>query len=396
MAKNGFMVFDSDIHIVEPDFWVDYIASRYKDRAPGLRNRNNDATRNVVSENFQVDGKVLTVWPNGKRGARAMAALHKDTSTRMSPGPEQSYDPPSTLQAMDKEGVDVAAVFPTIALRLGAVHSIEPGLATAICHAYNDWVYEYCAEDRRRLFPAAMLTPLSVAGSVQEVRRNAKRGFVAAFIRPHKAGKNWYDPCYDPLWAELERCNMPVGFHSSGVVGDVADHAGRRFDEYNWLRQAFVHPQELMYAVAAFLGGGVLQRFPKLRAAFLEGNCSWLQWFLWRLDELYEAMGHHEQPELRKKPSEWFGEGRVFVSIEADEQLATDTVKRLGDNGLVFSTDYPHYDSRYPHAVETFLDLPIPDKSKKKILWDNCLHLYGLGVDGTRVSKQRKQAVASI
>jgi uncharacterized protein len=41
MAKHGFKVFDSDMHIVEPaDLWQRYIDPAYKDRAPiGLRRK---------------------------------------------------------------------------------------------------------------------------------------------------------------------------------------------------------------------------------------------------------------------------------------------------------------------------------------------------------------------
>jgi predicted TIM-barrel fold metal-dependent hydrolase len=53
-------------------------------------------------------------------------------------------------------------------------------------------------------------------------------------------------------------------------------------------------------------------------------------------------------------------------------------VAELGDDNLVISTDWPHDDSRYPHAIDTFLALPIPAGSKKKILWDNCARLYKL------------------
>ncbi len=52
----------------------------------------------------------------------------------------------------------------------------------------------------------------------------------------------------------------------------------------------------------------------------------------------------------------------------------------IGTDRLVFSTDYPHGDSKFPHAVETFLELPISDEDKKKILWDNCAEFYRLEV----------------
>jgi predicted TIM-barrel fold metal-dependent hydrolase len=43
---------------------------------------------------------------------------------------------------------------------------------------------------------------------------------------------------------------------------------------------------------------------------------------------------------------------------------------------MVFSTDYPHLDVKYPHAIETFLQLPFSEQSKRKYLWDNCARLY--------------------
>ena len=56
------------------------------------------------------------------------------------------------------------------------------------------------------------------------------------------------------------------------------------------------------------------------------------------------------------------------------------TAKNLPDFGLedniVFSTDYPHLDVKYPHAVESFLKLPFSDTTKRKYLWDNCARLY--------------------
>jgi predicted TIM-barrel fold metal-dependent hydrolase len=45
---------------------------------------------------------------------------------------------------------------------------------------------------------------------------------------------------------------------------------------------------------------------------------------------------------------------------------------------LVFSTDYPHIDSRYPEAVDAFLQLPISDDAKRQILWDNCARFYSV------------------
>jgi predicted TIM-barrel fold metal-dependent hydrolase len=53
----------------------------------------------------------------------------------------------------------------------------------------------------------------------------------------------------------------------------------------------------------------------------------------------------------------------------------------MGDDTIVFSTDstdWPHGDSKYPHASEAFMKLPISEDSKRKILWDNCARYYGI------------------
>jgi predicted TIM-barrel fold metal-dependent hydrolase len=51
----------------------------------------------------------------------------------------------------------------------------------------------------------------------------------------------------------------------------------------------------------------------------------------------------------------------------------------MGDARVLFESDFPHPDSKFPHASETFLSLlpeQIGDDSKRRILWDNPLEFY--------------------
>ena len=68
----------------------------------------------------------------------------------------------------------------------------------------------------------------------------------------------------------------------------------------------------------------------------------------------------------------------MYVGIDADEEPAKYAMDSIGDDNFVFSTDYPHSDSKYPHATDTFLALPLTEESKHKVLWDNCARLYNL------------------
>ncbi len=120
-----------------------------------------------------------------------------------------------------------------------------------------------------------------------------------------------------------------------------------------------------------------MERHPKLRVAFLEGNCSWLPWLLYRLDEHWEQTGDRDAPELTMAPSEYF-KRQCFASVEADEEPVKYAIDYAGNDRIVFSTDYPHSDSKYPNSVERFLKLDISDDDKRKILWDNCAYIYGV------------------
>jgi predicted TIM-barrel fold metal-dependent hydrolase len=76
-------------------------------------------------------------------------------------------------------------------------------------------------------------------------------------------------------------------------------------------------------------------------------------------------------------PSKYFTR-QCVASVEPDETPARYTVDFLGNDNLVYSTDYPHGDSRYPRATESFLQLPLSDEDKRKILWDNCARFYAV------------------
>jgi predicted TIM-barrel fold metal-dependent hydrolase len=121
----------------------------------------------------------------------------------------------------------------------------------------------------------------------------------------------------------------------------------------------------------------VLERFPKLRVAFLEGNCGWLPWALYRLDERWEMRKGYCNEPMSLRPSDYFLR-QCFISVDVEENLVADVIKRIGDDNVVISTDYPHADSHWPNAVKHFMAMDVAHESRRKILWDNCARLYGV------------------
>jgi len=293
------------------------------------------------------------------------------------PNTPEGGDPRAMLRAMDREGIDVAVAFRTLASHFVGVDGLDPELSAAVCRAYNDWLAGFCATDRARLLPAAVIPLQDLGLAVEEARRGVRElGAVAVVVSNHPVnGRPWYDRTYDPLWAELERLGVPAAFHGFQLA--YQDQLGRRFLDNFALGHAAAHPVETMLALGGLLTGGTFVRFPGLRAAFLESNSSWVPWWLWALDERMEKFGDYDHVPLAAPPSEYFRR-HCWVSVEPDEALVRHVLPAIGDN-IVFSSDWPHDDSSFPFATDTFLALEgVPAESKRKILWDNCARLYGL------------------
>jgi predicted TIM-barrel fold metal-dependent hydrolase len=373
MAKNGFKILDSDMHIMEPpDLWQRYIDVRFRSRAP----------RGVTSSNVR---DLRMVYPDGREWARttmrqndsARGENFAKNQTLYRVDAERGWSPEVQLEAMDIEGIDVAALYPTRGLRALVVDDMDAELAAAIARAYNDWLYDFCRKDPKRLIGAGMISPYNMEDAVSEARRCAEDlGFRAVFLRANPlVNYQWHDRYYEPLWSALEDLNLSLGFHES--TGTGKNHIGARMEPNLMLRRVYGQPLEQMMALGSFCGGGVLARHRKLRVAFLEANCSWLPWLLWRLDEGWRLEGDIWAADLKMAPSEYFKD-QCVVSAEPDEATVKHVIEYLGGNGIVFSTDYPHGDSKYPEAVNHFLQLPITDDDKRKILWDNCAAYYAM------------------
>lgn len=377
MARNGFRIVDSDMHVFEPhDLYMRHMDPKWGERIPrGEPRTRHGQVKFRFGNGAPVRESGLSTRPNVTPGEDKVAHRYARPLAR-------GYDAVSQVEAMDAEGLDVAVLFRTFPLHCD--DRLEPEYANALCRAWNDWVADFCKEDTERLKPSALVTLHDVDMAVDEARRAVTGlGAVGLCLVPEPAnGRHIHEQCFDPLWREAERLNVPVCFHPA--ANPRMDQVAQRFKglpNEGVLLNAYRNPIELMLAVGSFCAGGVLERFPGLRVAFLEGNCSWLPWALYRLDERWELRKDLCDTPLSMNPSEYFLR-QCYVATDVEEDLVADVVRRLGDDNIVVSTDYPHADSRWPEAVDSFLEIGgIDDSSRRKIFWDNSARLYDLPTD---------------
>src|SRR5438309_1123294 len=148
--KDGFKVIDADRHILEPtDLYQNYLPEKFKHRVR-LAGPNQTVR--------EVDGKPVS--DSAQRPGRVME----------DDGYANKFDPASNLRDMEREGIDVSVLFPTIGLYIMWRDDIDPELSAAICRAYNTWLADYCDHDRKRLYGVMLLPLQDPARAVEELK----------------------------------------------------------------------------------------------------------------------------------------------------------------------------------------------------------------------------------
>ena len=202
-------------------------------------------------------------------------------------------------------------------------------------------------------------------------------GFVGASLFPNVKGRHLGDSFYFPLYEAAEHLNVPICVHMFlGRYGSDATGT-ERVDKF-FYSHLFGHPFEQMIALSVIVGEGVLDRFPKLRFVFLESGCGWIPYWFERMDEHYEVLGV-QLPALKTAPSRLLERGQLYFSCEPEEKELAHVIDVIGDDWIVFASDYSHFDSRFPGASEPIVSHAIlSEATKRKILNDNARRLYPL------------------
>ena len=260
----AYNVVDADGHILEPlDLWDNYIDPEFRERRP----------RFVIDENgkerLSVEGKLL----GNPRGIGSLGAVGvrqgevTPDTLKYAEGKKGGFDPHARIVDMDADGIDAAFLYPSLGLFAGAVE--DPGLAAAMCRAYNRWLADYCKPYPDRLFGVAMLPMQSVDLAIEEMRYARETlGMRGGFLRPnpYHGKKMISDPIYEPFWTMAEELDFSIGFHE-GSTNAMPTVGVDRFESDRAARHMISHTMEMMLAAMAVIWGGVVDRHPRLRVA---------------------------------------------------------------------------------------------------------------------------------
>lgn len=366
-------VVDADGHVLEPmTLWDRFLAPRHRAFKP--RVVRNDWGLDTVF----VGSQEIVTAPLGLLGTPGSRMDETDPAKKIpweqaQPG---GFDPAVRLRDMDSDGIAVAVLYPSIGLNFWAIE--DPVAAVALARAYNDWLADYCATDPCRLFGAAMLPLQDPEAAAAELRRAAgELGFRAAFVRPNPCcGRHIGDPAFESVWIAAEEMGVTIGVHegSSNTIRTLG--TDRYFNPL--LLHAMSHAFEQMLACATLIITGVMERHPTLRFAFLESGGGWAPYWLWRLDEQVRGFGRYA-PEMKMKPSEYFRR-QCWIAFEGDEDTLPALLPHVGEQRVVWGSDYPHHDATFPGAVKKLKALiaPLSPTARQRILNTNARELYRL------------------
>lgn len=283
------------------------------------------------------------------------------------------------LADMQRDGVEATIMF-------GPVHALavaDPELRLATYRAYNDWLFEFCSQEPKRLFGVAVLPAEDPVGATEEIYRLAKKGGIyQASMHIARVTSPVYSAAWEPFWDAVEDTGIIASFHlvlSSSMMQGLNEDPAAIFETTKGFINQFLDP------FVGLLGRGVLERHPGVRLVLAESGLGWLPWVVQEMDYRYRRLVNSKEYwnqrggiGLSMPPSEVLRR-QVYVTFQ-DDEVGLALLKYFGEDKVMWASDYPHPDSTWPESrqvIQRQMSGLLPE-IQKKILRENARGLYGL------------------
>lgn len=133
-------------------------------------------------------------------------------------------------------------------------------------------------------------------------------------------------------------------------------------------------------SLSDFLYSGVFLRYPNLKVLYAEAQVGWIPYLLERIDDVWETHRgwSHSQQYTKEKPSSFYWD-HIYSTFFKD-QVGIKLLAEVGEDNVIFESDYPHQDGTWPYTREQgaeqfgHLDQAVIDKLAR----GNAIRLLGL------------------
>ena len=299
---------------------------------------------------------------------------------RNSPGEKPGgWDPRARLGEMEVDGVSAEVLYPTYGLRLFALEDAE--LQEACFRIANDWLIEYCRVAPGRLVGIPMISLYNVKNAIQELERCKKAGLVGSLIwQVSPEHLPFTSDYYDPFWEASQDLNMPVNLHI------LTGFNYSRFERHGLDTYRTAVNTKLTDAANTLFDivfSGVLARFPKLKLVYVENEVAWIPFYAHEWNKYYLRFRNKVPlPFMSKLPADYVAE-QVYATFFSDPTGGW-LMDRYGEDTFMWSNDYPHAASTWPHSRQVIADElgHLPRHVIRKVVRENVIKLYDLKIDG--------------
>ena len=257
------------------------------------------------------------------------------------------YEAKARLADMDDDGIDVSSTYCEVSA-FRYLYMLDRGSREAT-RAFNTALAEYEAVDPQRLVVSYQIPIHDIEGAVKEVEWVAARGgrSLQLPVFPSELGlPDYWESRYDPLWAAISEAGLPICCH----IGMNTQLEGLAQRDPTPQRGIFVPmvPLSAGEALGMLVLGGVFERFPKLQVVYVEPGIGWVSWWLQIVDDMATRQGY-DYPGLKELPSFYFRRN-VFLTFIDEDDVLYHARKRLGVENIMWSSDYPHPVTSFPHS----------------------------------------------
>lgn len=297
-----------------------------------------------------------------------------------------SPDASEWVEFLDQTGIDWSVVYPTAGLAVGRIVAVD--WAIVACQAYNNWLYEQYMNKTPRVKGMALIPVQDPQAAAAELHRAVTElGMPGAMLPSTGEGikAHYGDASYYPIYEEAEKLGCALALH-----GGCHHHLGMDSFSTYYPVHALGHPFGVMIQCAAMLAHGIFERFPRLRAGYLEGGATWVPFFLDRMERSWEGhqqvdvQGNPIGPDPKEGASAHFRrlvrEGRLFVGFDIDDEGLGYAVQRGGREAFLFASDWPHegFDAKtVRHEIEELIEREdLNEDDKVAALAGNAIRFY--------------------